>query len=107
MVVHDLADDREAEATAAGRPAARGVRAPEPVEYPGQVLRPDTRAGVRDLYRGHRFIVVHPPIDPHEDRSAGSRGPYRIADEVAEHLPEPVGVRDDRQVRVDGDAQVD
>src|SRR3712207_7207032 len=49
--LHDRGDDRQAQAAAAGAADARGVGAPEAVEYPRLVGGRDARARVRDRDR--------------------------------------------------------
>ena len=58
MIGDDLSGDGEAQATAPGTAAPRGVGSPEPVEHMRQRVRCDSRAGVEDLDDRLRLLAA-------------------------------------------------
>src|SRR5215217_6447133 len=85
---HELADDGEADARAAGRPRARAVAAPEAVEDMWQVVRTDPDAGVAHLDEAAAVLAAHVQLHP----PARVGVAQRVRQEVVDDLLEPARV---------------
>ncbi len=95
MRLHQLAHDRQAQASAAGRAGTRAVGTVEALEDVRQVLGGDAAAGV-----AHGDLDLPTQRPARDDDLAGHRVCERVGEQVTQHLADPARIgAHRRQVR--------